>query len=177
MFRRVAPAMMRASRPLCAARTLPNGFEDFTSPADVLTSATVEQPTELLLTLTRQDEFVFATEAVKSVTLSTGNGVMGVLPGHEYVVEKIMPGVITIEDAEGKSLKYATSGGFAHVNTDGSVDINTAECIPMDSLDLSLLEKELVAAQDLSKNGDDQGKVRGEIGVATLEPIIESLKA
>eukprot|EP01059_Diplonema_ambulator_P016800 TRINITY_DN28779_c0_g1_i1.p1 TRINITY_DN28779_c0_g1~~TRINITY_DN28779_c0_g1_i1.p1 ORF type:complete len:180 (+),score=70.39 TRINITY_DN28779_c0_g1_i1:69-608(+) len=178
MFRRAVPVMMRATRPVFGARTLPNGFEDVTSPVDIATGATVDLPTELLLTLTRQDEFIFAAEAVKGVTLSTGNGKMGILPGHEYVIEKLAPGVIEVETMDGKTNKYATAGGFAHVNTDGSVDVNCAECIPFDSIDLALVEKELAAAQDLSKNGpDDAAKIRGSIGVEVLEPLAEALKS
>eukprot|EP01063_Lacrimia_lanifica_P028217 TRINITY_DN4087_c0_g1_i1.p2 TRINITY_DN4087_c0_g1~~TRINITY_DN4087_c0_g1_i1.p2 ORF type:complete len:178 (+),score=94.74 TRINITY_DN4087_c0_g1_i1:65-598(+) len=176
MFRKAAPQLIRATRP--AFRNLPNGFDYIeTVPADVSTSATVEQPSELLLTLTRQDEFLMAAKVVKSVSLMTANGKMGVLPGHEYVVEKLEPGMIEVEHQDGKVEKFATTGGFAHVNTDGSVDVNTAEAIPATSLELALVEKELAANQDLAKNGDEDGKIRGAIGVATLEPIAEALKA
>jgi len=177
MFKRFAPQLIRATRP-AFARTLPNGFDYVqTPPADVNTGATVELPTELKLTLTRQDEFLFAAKVVKSVTLSSANGRMGVLPGHEYEVEKLEPGVLDVELMDGKIDKYAVSGGFAHINTDGQVDIITAEAILTTKLDINLLEKELASAQDLAKNGDEDSKVRGEIGVATLEPILESLKA
>jgi len=105
------------------------------------------------------------------------NGKMGILPGHEYLVEKLQPGVIEVEMADGKTRKFATAGGFAHVNTDGSIDVVTAETIPMEAMDLANLEKELAANQELAKNGTDDEKVRGAIGVETLEPIVEAMKA
>lgn len=169
MFRRCAPAL---------AKNLPNGFTYVkNAPVDVQTGATVETPTELKFTLTRQDEFIYAEKVVKSVTLITANGKMGILPGHEYLVEKLQAGMIEVELADGKTENFATSGGFAHVNTNGSIDVNTAEAIKSDLLDIALLEKELAANQELAKNGDEDGKVRGAIGVETLEPIVEALKA
>jgi len=177
MFRKCCPQMIRATRPVFA-KTLTNAFEYIEYvPADVQTSASVEAPAELKLTMTRQDEFIFAEKVVKSVALMTANGKMGILPGHEYAVEKLEPGMIEIELADGKSVFYATSGGFAHVNTDGSLDINTAECIPSALMDIPALEKELAANQELVKNGDDDGKVRGAIGVEVIEPVLEALKA
>ena len=130
------------------AKTLVNGF-DFckTAPADVSTTATVELPTELKLTLTRQDEYIFAQAVVKGVSIMTANGKMGILPGHEYEIEKLTSGIMEVETAEGKTDKYVVSGGFAHINTDGNVDIQTAECIPLSCFDLAAVEKELATAQ------------------------------
>jgi len=177
MFRKCAPTLFQATRP-ALAKNLPNAFTYVQQPpVDVQTAATVEAPTELKLTLTRQDEFIYAEKIVKSVTLLTANGKMGILPGHEYLVEKLQPGMIEVELADGKTEFFGTSGGFAHVNTDGSVDVNTAEAIRSDLLDLANLEKELAANQELVKNGDEDAKVRGAIGVETLEPIVEALKA
>lgn len=177
MFRKCVPTLFQATRP-ALAKNLPNAFSYVNQPpVDVQTAATVETPTELKLTLTRQDEYIFAEKIVKSVTLLTANGKMGILPGHEYLVEKLQPGMIEIEHADGKTEMFGTSGGFAHVNTDGSVDVVTAEAIKSEVLDLVQLEKELAANQDLVKNGDDDAKIRGQIGVDTLEPIVEAMKA
>eukprot|EP00659_Diplonema_papillatum_P006359 gene6359-9743_t len=140
-------AESRLELPPRRRQTLPNGFDFTDSPSDVLTSASVDAPNELSLTLTRQDEFIYASQAMKSVTISTPEGKMGVLPGHEYVVEKLVAGIIEVENNEGKVDKFATSGGFAHINTDGSVDLQTAEAIPLSAFDLPTVEKELVAAQ------------------------------
>eukprot|EP00755_Sulcionema_specki_P010085 Sspe_Gene.45443::Locus_22501_Transcript_1_1_Confidence_1.000_Length_632::g.45443::m.45443/K02134/ATPeF1D, ATP5D, ATP16; F-type H+-transporting ATPase subunit delta len=103
---------------------------------------------------------------------------MGVLPGHAYSIEKVVPGIIEVEMEEGKApTKYMTSGGWAHVNTDGSVDITTAECIPLDLFDLANVEKELASAQEIAKSGDDEARIRAEIGVSVLEPLAEAMKA
>eukprot|EP01062_Namystynia_karyoxenos_P006053 TRINITY_DN12117_c0_g1_i1.p4 TRINITY_DN12117_c0_g1~~TRINITY_DN12117_c0_g1_i1.p4 ORF type:complete len:212 (+),score=87.62 TRINITY_DN12117_c0_g1_i1:91-636(+) len=181
MFRRAAPALFRsavgAPTRACLAKTLPNAFNYCeTAPSDVPVGSVVEAPTEVALTLTRQDEFLYAAHPVKSVVINTANGRMGILPGHEYVVEKLAPGLIEIEADDGKFTKYATSGGFAQVSTDGNVDINTAECIALDSFDPAAVEKELNACQELTKSGDEDAKARGEVGVAVLEPVMEALK-
>eukprot|EP00754_Rhynchopus_humris_P008771 Rhum_TRINITY_DN13828_c0_g1::Rhum_TRINITY_DN13828_c0_g1_i1::g.64863::m.64863/K02134/ATPeF1D, ATP5D, ATP16; F-type H+-transporting ATPase subunit delta len=176
MFRRGVPALFAATR-TSLARSLPNGFDYTTAPTDVAIAATVEQPTELLLTLTRQDEFLKAAEVVKDVTLTTSEGVMGVLPGHEYVVEKLIPGILEVTTTDGKAEKYAVSGGFAHVNTDGSVDIQTAEVIPLEHLDLANCEKELASATELSKSSDADAATRGSIAVEMMTPIVAALKA
>eukprot|EP01060_Flectonema_neradi_P015980 TRINITY_DN2260_c0_g3_i1.p1 TRINITY_DN2260_c0_g3~~TRINITY_DN2260_c0_g3_i1.p1 ORF type:complete len:176 (+),score=47.57 TRINITY_DN2260_c0_g3_i1:57-584(+) len=159
------------------AKSLVNGFDYCkTAPSDVSITANVEIPSELKLTLTRQDEYLFAAAVVKSVNINTANGKMGVLPGHEYEIEKLTPGVLEVETSEGKVEKYAVSGGFAHINTDGNVDIQTAECIPLSSFDLAAVEKELATAQEQAKVEGD-GKIRAEIGVSVLEPLAESLRS
>ncbi|WKZ57669.1 MAG: ATP synthase F1 subunit epsilon [Bdellovibrionota bacterium] len=51
-------------------------------------------------------------EQVKSVTLPSANGQMGVLPGHTRYVGVLGVGICEVEPAEGSSRKFVIAGGF-----------------------------------------------------------------
>lgn len=169
---------MRAT-PLVYARTLPQGFDYVDNKVkDLDPSAPYENLASMCLTLTRQDEVIIRGEQVKSVQICTASGELGINPCHEYKISKLIPGVLTVEVADGKTLKYFTSGGFAHLNNIGAVDINTVECILLEDLDVQLAEKELTAVTEQQKNGKTESeKAVGEAMVQTLEAVVAALKA
>jgi F0F1-type ATP synthase epsilon subunit len=129
------------------------------------------------LTLTRQESAIFKQDPVKSVMISTTSGFLGITPGHEYKVSKLLPGPIKVEVTEGNYKTYFASGGFAQINNIGCVDINTVECLPIEYFDLATAEKELGAAQEAERSGKDEGeKAVGLIKVQTLEALIAAIK-
>lgn len=180
MFRSVSRRLaLRTSAPLLQA-TLPDGFsyvkanavedKDLTSP--------YEAKDALNLTLTRQDAFIYKLHAVKGVQLSTESGDLGVLPGHEYKIAKIKPSVITIELTDGTTEKYFTSGGFAHINNEGSCDVNTVECVPVEDLDKDRIEKEIAHLHsEVSSAKDEKSKSVFEIQLELLEAAKAALSA
>lgn len=136
-----------------------------------------EHKESLSLTLTRQDEFIMKEHNVRCVTLPTTNGETGVFPGHEYQIAKLIPAPIVVEMMDGSTRKYFTSGGFAHINNEGSCDINTVECIPFSDLDLESAEKALAEQQAaLASAKDEHQKAVVEIRVEVLEAVIHALK-
>ncbi len=162
------------------ATTLPTGFSylsDELKVKDLDPSATNPTLSVMELTLTRQEAALFKQEPVKSVMFNTTSGYIGINPGHEYKISKLLPGPIKIEITEGNFKTYFTSGGFAHMNNIGTLDINTAECIPIEDLDLALAEKELAAANELARGGKSEAeKAIGEVKVSVLEPLVATLK-
>jgi F-type H+-transporting ATPase subunit delta len=167
------------SRKLLAV-TLPTGYSflhDEMRVKDLEPTATNPTLQSLSLTLTRQENSIFKQDPVKSVTISTTSGYLGITPGHEYKISKLLPGTIKVEVSEGVFKTFFASGGFAQMNNIGSVDINTIECVPVDDIDVSLAEKELVAAQELTRSGKDEvEKAIGEIKVQVLEAAIAAAK-
>jgi ATP synthase F1 epsilon subunit len=159
-------------------RQLPQGFDYLTNKVKELdVSAPYEAATGMTVNVTRHDEILFAKDGVKAVTVAAAEGEMGIQPGHEYEIAKLNPGVIAVEVADGQQVKFFTSGGFAHVNPAGSVDINCAEAIPLEDLDADLASKELLSAQDALKNAKtDKEKAVFEIQVEVLEGVVSALK-
>eukprot|EP00009_Paramoeba_aestuarina_P008590 CAMPEP_0201520662 /NCGR_PEP_ID=MMETSP0161_2-20130828/12026_1 /ASSEMBLY_ACC=CAM_ASM_000251 /TAXON_ID=180227 /ORGANISM="Neoparamoeba aestuarina, Strain SoJaBio B1-5/56/2" /LENGTH=85 /DNA_ID=CAMNT_0047919121 /DNA_START=261 /DNA_END=515 /DNA_ORIENTATION=+ len=73
---------------------------------------------------------------------------MGVKAGHEYTIAKLVPGIIEIEKSPGDTEKYYTSGGFAHINNDGSVDVNTVEAVPLADIEPAHVDRELARSRE-----------------------------
>jgi F-type H+-transporting ATPase subunit delta len=170
--------MMRASIPL-RQQQVPEGFSFVHNQVvDKDVTASFEPNESLKFTLTRQDEFIFKEEKVRCVTLSTENGDIGVFPGYAYKIAKLIPSVIAVEMLSGQVRKFFTAGGFAQINNEGSTDINTAECIALEDLDVNLAEKKLVDANNAASSAkDDKAKAVAEIRISVLEAAIAALKA
>ncbi|KAG8342164.1 ATP synthase, epsilon chain [Trypanosoma vivax] len=131
----------------------------------------------LRFTLTRQDEFILKEETVKCVTVKGTNGEYGIYPGHSYKIVQLVPSPLTVEYADGATRKYFVSGGFAHINNEGSCDVNTVECAPLEDLDLATAEKELAAQQAaLASAKDEKAKSVVDIRISVLEAVIAALK-
>ncbi len=172
-------ALAAASSAARFARVLPQGF-DFID--NKVTELDLNAPGETLpvmaVHITRHDEFVFTSKEVKGCTVPAHDGDAGIAPGHEYTIAKLIPGSITVETLDGKTLKFVTAGGFAHINPAGSVDINCAEVVPVEDLDANLAAKELAAAQDAAKSAQsEKAKAIAELEVQMLEAVVSSLKA
>lgn len=179
MFRRLTPFLVKRSVVfLQAARDVPEGFEFMENKAvDKDIHANYENLETLKLTLTRQDEFLFKETPVKCITVSSVNGEAGIFPGHAYEIMKLTPSPIVVEYPDGKIEKFFTSGGFAHVNNEGSCDVNTVECIPFEELDISSAEKALAEQQAaLAKASEDKAKAIIEVRIGTIESVIQALK-
>lgn len=179
MFRRFATRLVQRSAPMLQSiRELPEGFEFMESKVvDKDVHANYEAMETLKLTLTRQDEFILRQTPVKCVTISGANGDAGIYPGHAYEIMKLVPSPVVVELPDGAVRKYFTSGGFAHINNEGSCDINTVECIALDELDVEAAEKALAEQQQaLSKAADEKAKSIIEVRIGVIEGVIRALK-
>ncbi|CAD2217902.1 F-type H+-transporting ATPase subunit delta [Angomonas deanei] len=179
MFRLAQRRLMtRTAAFFAPAHNLPEAFEFFESKVvDKDIHANYENLETLRLTLTRQDEFLLKEHHVKCVTIAGVNGESGIYPGHAYEIVQLSPSPITVEHADGTVHKYFTSGGFAHINNEGSCDINCVECVPLAELDLEAAEKALAEQNNLlGQAKDEKAKSVVEIRVSVLEAVIQTLK-
>lgn len=178
MFRFSSRALVRATSALLQGHHAQEGFTFMESKAlDKDIGAPYENMETLRLTLTRQDEFLLKEEKVKCVTVNGTNGGYGIYPGHSYKFARLVPAPLVVELPDGTLKKYFTSGGFAHINNEGSCDINTVECIPMEELDVAAAEKALTTAQhDVTQAKDEKAKAVAEVRVSVLEAVIQAIK-
>ena len=176
MFRSFSRQLMRATP---AMLNIPSGFEVLPSRVvDKDINSSYEQLNTMKFTLTRQDEVIMKEHEVKSVRLSTADGSIEVHPSHEYEIAQLVPATIFIEEKDGRTTKYFATGGFAHINNEGSMDVNTVECLPFADFDVSVAEKELVKANDTLKNAkNDKEKAIAEVQVEALDALVTAIKA
>ncbi|KPA83515.1 putative mitochondrial Atp synthase, epsilon chain [Leptomonas pyrrhocoris] len=179
MFRFCSRRLVARTLPLLAFQhDLPEAFEFIENKVvDKDIHAPYENMETLRLTVTRQDEFIFRETPVKCVTITGVNGENGVYPGHAYEIMQLAPAPLAIEMPDGTVKKYFTSGGFAHINNEGSCDINCVECIPFADLDVEAAEKALAQQNAaLSSAKDDKAKALVEVRIGVLEAVIRALK-
>eukprot|EP00796_Vickermania_ingenoplastis_P005494 gene5494-3966_t len=179
MFRRAAPFLVRRTLPLLqSVRDVPEGFEFIEHKVvDKDVHAHYENLDTLKFTLTRQDEFIFRETPVKCLTVTGANGEAGIYPGHAYEIMKLAPAPLSVEFPDGHVKKFFSSGGFAHINNEGSCDVNTVECIPLEELDVEAAEKALAEQQQaLSKAADEKAKAIVEVRIGVIESVIHALK-
>jgi F-type H+-transporting ATPase subunit epsilon len=62
------------------------------------------------------EQSLFAGAAI-SVVLATSEGALTVLDGHTPLVGDVVPCLVTVEQAEGETLRLAVHGGFVQVDT------------------------------------------------------------
>ncbi|KAK7195400.1 ATP synthase, epsilon chain [Novymonas esmeraldas] len=179
MFRFCGRRLVARTMPLLAdVHDLPEAFEFIEHKVtDKDIHSAYENMETLRLTITRQDEFLFKETPVKCVTIAGVNGENGIYPGHAYEITQLAPAPLTVEMPDGAIKKFFTSGGFAHVNNEGSCDINCVECIPLADLDADVAEKALAQQQAaLSSAKDEKAKAVVEIRIGVLESVIQALK-
>ncbi|KAG5472582.1 hypothetical protein LSCM1_03987 [Leishmania martiniquensis] len=179
MFRFCGRRLVARTLPLLADhQDLPEAFNFIEHKVvDKDIHAAYENMETLRLTITRQDEFLFKETPVKCVTIMGVNGESGVYPGHAYQIMQMAPAPISVEMTDGTVNKFFTSGGFAHINNEGSCDINCVECIPLAELDADAAEKALAEQQSaLNSAHDDKAKAVIGIRIGVLESVIQALK-
>jgi len=175
MFRRSARSLVARATPVCLANSGFKYHENKITDADIGGAADMAET--MSLTLTRMDEAIIAQKPVKHVQLATTSGWLGVNPNHEYKISKLLPGPMKIEYPDGSSATYFLSGGFANINSAGSIDVNAVEAIPLHDLDQAKATAALAAAEQAAATGTEKEKAVAQIQVQTLEAVIAALTA
>ena len=159
------------------AMKLPEGFSFTEKLDDKPIQNAYENFPKMTLTFTRQDDLIMNKQSVDNVSLATSTGEIGVRSGHEYKIAKLVPGVISIEKEPGQEEKYFTSGGFAHINNDGSVDINTVEAIPLEDFEPNFVDRELLKHKDDLKSAkSEKERAIADVYISVYEALSQALK-
>ena len=80
------------------------------------------------------------------VTIPGSEGYMGVMAGHAATVTTLRAGMIDV-DIDGADQRYFIRGGFAEINP-SKITVLADEAIPMNELDLAVLDQRIVDAQE-----------------------------
>ncbi|KAF4353721.1 ATP synthase subunit delta', mitochondrial [Cannabis sativa] len=102
---------------------------------------------------------------VDMVIIPATTGQMGVLPGHVSTIAELKPGLLSVHEGNDVT-KYFVSSGFAFIHANSYADIIAVEAVPLDKIDLSLVQKGLAEFnQKLSSASTDLEKAEAQIGV------------
>jgi F-type H+-transporting ATPase subunit epsilon len=91
-------------------------------------------------------EKLLLSKAVDMVTVPGTEGYMGVMAGHASLVSTLRAGMIDMLD-NGQDTRFFIRGGFAEINAT-KITVLAEEAIPMNELDLAMLDQRIVDAQE-----------------------------
>ena len=122
---------------------------------------------------------VFFKEAsgVKQVDVPTLTGAFGILPAYVPTLQVLRPGLVTVHNEDGSSVKYFVSSGSITVNADSSVQLLAEEAVTLDQLDIAAARANLEKAQaDLSTASDEAARAEVQISIEANEAIVKALE-
>ncbi|CAL9756794.1 unnamed protein product [Musa acuminata subsp. burmannicoides] len=122
-------------------------------------------PSKLTINFVLPYQSEIANKEVDMVIVPATTGQMGVLPGHVATIAELKPGLLSVHEGS-EVTKYFVSSGFAFVHANSVTDIVAVEAVPVDRIDLSLVQKGLADfTQKLNSATTDLEKAEAQIGV------------
>ena len=118
-------------------------------------------PTTFHFELVSPDKVLFNGSA-QAVLVPGAEGDFQVLSDHAPVMTAMRPGVVGIDDAEGKHIRVFVRGGFADASKAGLI-LLAETAIPFEDLNTDTLGQEIKnAEEDLADASEDQKRVAQE---------------
>ena len=103
-------------------------------------------------------ERLLFTGEVESVVVPGSEGELTVMKDHAPLMTTLKPGIVTVNEAGGKSQRLFVRGGFADVAPTG-LTILAESSVPVEQLDAARLDAEIKDAQDdVNDSGSDEGR-------------------
>jgi len=100
--------------------------------------------------------------AVQAVLVPGNEGDFQVLADHAPVMTSVRPGVVAIDDPQGKHRRIFVRGGFADASKNGVI-LLAETAIPFEELSADALSQEIVnAEEDLADASEDQKRLAQE---------------
>jgi len=111
--------------------------------------------------LVSPDKVLFS-GAVQAVLVPGDEGDFQVLSDHAPVMTSVRPGVVAIDDAQGKHRRIFARGGFADASKNGVI-LLAETAIPFEDLSADALHQEIKnAEEDLADASEDQKRLAQE---------------
>jgi F-type H+-transporting ATPase subunit epsilon len=111
--------------------------------------------------LVSPDKVLFSGEA-QAVLVPGHEGDFQVLSDHAPVMTSVRPGVVGIDDAQGKHSRVFVRGGFADASKNGLI-LLAETAIPFEQFDADALHQEIKdAEEDLADASEDQKRLAQE---------------
>ncbi|KAF0042294.1 hypothetical protein F2P81_005826 [Scophthalmus maximus] len=89
----------------------------------------------------------------------------------------LRPGVVTVLNDDGSSVKYFVSSGSVTVNADSTVQLLAEEAVPLDQLDVAAAKANLEKAQsEMAAASDEAARAEVQISIDANEAIVKALE-
>ncbi|SCU80421.1 LAME_0B03070g1_1 [Lachancea meyersii CBS 8951] len=155
---------------LSSARTL-------TRSANLVAKRTYAEATGdfLKLKFALPHETLFAGSKVTQVNLPAQSGQIGILANHVPTVEQLAPGVVEVFEGS-SSKKFFVSGGFATVQPDSTLSINSVEAFSLDSFSSENVKSLIAEANKNTSSSDEKVAAEAAIQLEVLEVLQAALR-
>ena len=111
----------------------------------------------------------------RAVVIPGYEGDFQLLTDHAPTVAAVRPGVVAIDDANGRHLRVFVRGGFADVNPLG-LTILAETAIPFEDLNVAHLDEEIKNAEEDVADASDELKQAAQEKLDRLREIRDSMK-
>jgi F-type H+-transporting ATPase subunit epsilon len=124
--------------------------------------------------LVSPDKVVFSGPA-QAVVVPGLEGDFQVLSDHAPTMTAVRPGVVGIDDAQGKHIRIFVRGGFADVNPLGLI-LLAETAIPYEDLSAAELDQEIKNAEDDVAGASEDGKNAAQEKLDRLRELKDAMK-
>ncbi|AWP11152.1 putative ATP synthase subunit delta mitochondrial [Scophthalmus maximus] len=132
---------------------------------------------QMSFTFASPTQVYFKEASVKQVDVPTLTGAFGILPAHVPTLQVLRPGVVTVLNDDGSSVKYFVSSGSVTVNADSTVQLLAEEAVPLDQLDVAAAKANLEKAQsEMAAASDEAARAEVQISIDANEAIVKALE-
>jgi F-type H+-transporting ATPase subunit epsilon len=124
--------------------------------------------------LVSPDKVVFSGPA-QAVVIPGLEGDFQVLADHAPTMTAVRPGVVGIDDSNGKHIRVFVRGGFADVNPIGLI-LLAETAIPFEDLNAAKLDQEINNAEEDLADATEAGKRQAQEKLDRLRELKDSMK-
>lgn len=131
----------------------------------------------LVLTMACPHQYYYKSAQVDQVNIPASSGDMGILSRHIPTIQQLRPGIIQVMINGSNDKKLFTSGGFAVMNPDSTLDITMVEAQPLDSFDKEALNRNIAESQRMltSTSSSEDEKIQAEIFLEVYQALNSAL--
>jgi F-type H+-transporting ATPase subunit delta len=142
--------------------------------------ATTPQPAtgeNLVLTLSCPHKYYYKSAQVDQVNISAASGNMGILARHIPTIQQLRPGIIEVLVRGTAEERIFTSGGFAIMNPDSTLDITMTEAYPLDAFDSAAISKNIADAKQTlsSASASEHDRIQAEVYLEVFQALETAL--
>lgn len=105
------------------------------------------------------------------VNLPTTAGELGILANHVPTIQQLKPGTVEIIETNGETKSYFVSGGFATVQPDSVLAINSVEAFEVADFSPEAIKSLTAEAQKNAQSTDEAVAAEAEIELEVLEAL------
>ncbi|TFA99405.1 ATP synthase subunit delta [Trichoderma ghanense] len=121
-------------------------------------------PDKIKLSLALPHQSIYKSQDVVQVNIPAESGEMGVLANHVPSIEQLKPGLVEVVEENGPAKQFFLSGGFATVQPNSVLSINSPEAYPLEDFSADAIRAGIAEAQKVANgSGSEQDIAEAKI--------------